>query len=237
MSNRGRKKIVYNDEVIIDIVKVYIEECNHNGLLKYKDLYEYSIELFNQNKIMIKLSDDFWRKEGRQGRKIVDALNESYSEINHISKIDNVEVVDTEKIVNQYLGKEVSNVSQMVHQLKKNEIYARKYQRVLKNNKNYEAEIKSLEYRVKQLTQRSEQLETALFSLFSSSKNEQSVKSLLNTGKSRSKYVDELFKNIFNDEVDLYSILLKKFTNTEVNLDAKKDNRVSNLVNLYNKKN
>jgi len=229
----GRNKVVYNDELIMDLIKLFIEEKNHHGILKYRELYEYSTELYNLGKINIKLSDDFWRKEGRQGRELVDKLNETYNDINYINKIDAIEVVNTEEVVKRYISKDTKDFARMIHQLRINEVYAKKYQKALKINKNYEVEIKALEYKVKELTKQKIQLEKALFSLFSSSKSESSVKNLLNTGKSRSNYVDELFVNIFNDEVEIYESLLRKFTNSAANHDSQKDKRVTNLVNLY----
>ena len=76
MSKKGRKPKIYPQEIIDNIIYEYLQLNKNNGLIKYMDIYRFSKELYENGESTHQFSEDFWRKQGRQGREAIDKENE-----------------------------------------------------------------------------------------------------------------------------------------------------------------
>lgn len=63
-----RKPKIYPQEILIKLINEFLGRNSHVQLIKYKDMYNYAQEEYNKGLLEFKLSDDFWRKNDRQGR-------------------------------------------------------------------------------------------------------------------------------------------------------------------------
>ncbi|RST76213.1 hypothetical protein D4T97_005385 [Siminovitchia acidinfaciens] len=78
MTKKGRKPILTENEAK-EIVNNYVLKHGVSKEIKYIDLHNYCIELY-QNKEISKLpSESFWRKMDRTGRKLIDEVNSALS--------------------------------------------------------------------------------------------------------------------------------------------------------------
>src|SRR5690625_4677942 len=126
MTKKGRKPILTEYEAK-EIVNSYVLKHGVSKEIKYIDLHNYCIELY-QNKEISKLpSESFWRKKDRTGRKLIDEVNSALShklerhEKNHelqslINLIDNK---ITNKELKTTLFNELESKQNKVEQLEK----------------------------------------------------------------------------------------------------------------------
>lgn len=235
MKSRGRKKVVYDESFLMTIIRGFVSKSQHSGILKYSDIFNYSKELYEENKIEFKLSEDFWRKEDRQGRKLIDDLNDIYlkSEVNQNKII--YEVVDTEEEIKKFFKTNYPDRSYLINRLKINEKFAQKYIKELEKNRQKDTKIKNLEQDLEKTKNKIEALERALFSLFSNSKIEDIIENLLYTGKTKNKLVDHLFDSIFDDSEEIYQKLNNYYPKKEkTNLIDSEKSQLSKLIIMHN---
>ena len=78
MTKKGRKPILTENETK-KIVNSYIMKYGVSKEIKYNNLYNYCIELFQNQEISKLPSESFWRKKDRIGRKLIDEVNSAIS--------------------------------------------------------------------------------------------------------------------------------------------------------------
>ncbi|WP_102707263.1 hypothetical protein [Terribacillus saccharophilus] len=76
MDNKVGRKNKLEEATVNSIVLKYKENVQPHGKIKYKDIYNYTRELFHQGELDELASDTFWRKKGRLGRTVIDKINE-----------------------------------------------------------------------------------------------------------------------------------------------------------------
>lgn len=78
MTKKGRKPILTETEAK-EVINSYILRHGVSQEIKYRDLHNYCVELY-QNQELPKLpSESFWRKKDRIGRKLLDEVNSALS--------------------------------------------------------------------------------------------------------------------------------------------------------------
>lgn len=78
MTKRGRKPILTENEAK-EIINSYVLKHGVSKEIKYIDLHNYCIDLY-QNKELPKIpSESYWRKKDRTGRKLIDEVNSTLS--------------------------------------------------------------------------------------------------------------------------------------------------------------
>src|SRR5699024_3322091 len=87
------------------------------------DVYRYTKDQYNNGKISILFSEDFWRKVGRQGRGAIDKANEvyQYSLPHSNSKEESESVIDTNDAVNKFFEGKEDNKTKLIGELQMNE--------------------------------------------------------------------------------------------------------------------
>ncbi|WP_242315114.1 hypothetical protein [Bacillus cereus group sp. BfR-BA-01355] len=203
-NKRGRKPKVYSQELIKELIYKFTQERKITGLIKYMDIYRFYLELYKRGDIEIKFSEDFWRKEGRQGRIAIDSANQVYKYTLNINYTESEKVIDTEQVIEKFYKGNSRNKEALKRTLKTNES---KLRTCLDRNKKLEKKMKTKEYEVHELkskitklNSRLEAFENIMFMWLDASvdPNEDLV-NLITTGKSRNSIVDYMFQTIFSE--------------------------------------
>ncbi|MBY0039205.1 hypothetical protein ACIQHV_26310 [Bacillus bombysepticus] len=204
-NKRGRKPKVYSQELIKDLIYRFTQQRKITGLIKYMDIYRFCLELYNRGDIEIKFSEDFWRKEGRQGRVAIDSANQVYEYTLHINHKENEKIIDTEQVVEKLYTGNSKNKEVLKRTLKVNESKLKMY---LERNRKLEMRIKNKEYEVHELknkittlNNKLEAFENIMFMWLDASVDPNvDLINLITTGKSRNAIVDYMFQTIFSED-------------------------------------
>jgi len=75
---RGRPATIYDEAELYAIIKHYRGNVKPHGDIEYVKLYRYHLELHKERPDICSrtYSEDFWRKKGQPGRKVIDTANE-----------------------------------------------------------------------------------------------------------------------------------------------------------------
>ncbi len=184
---------------------MYSQENKGNGLIKYLDVYRYSVQLYEQKLIPYKLSEDFWRKSGRQGREAIDKANEIYDYSPLPNDETNTEkIIDSVDAIDKFFEGSNSNKEKLRGALLINENKLKKY--IQKNGllierlNKQEHTVNDLKLKNKELQERLVEYEEIFFKWLDASSNKNvPLINLVTTGKTRNPIVDKLFQSMFSD--------------------------------------
>ncbi|MFP7486465.1 hypothetical protein SFC65_20065 [Priestia filamentosa] len=96
-----------NENEVNKVIKLFREQEQPAGVIKYADIHRFANELFEQGIIPASTSDAFWRKDGRLGRTIVDKANLVFSDTVLTSKGEELVIPDSlDLIEKKYKDKE-----------------------------------------------------------------------------------------------------------------------------------
>lgn len=236
MNKRGRKEKVYPQEEIDKIIYDFAEKYKIVGNIKYSEVYQYALELYQQGSIPYKLSEDFWRKPLRQGRQSIDKFN-SVIKQSIISANDKaVSIINVEDVV----YKHHKNLDKLIKYLKPLEVELSKS--IEKEIKSRET-IKELEMALSQEKQKRQELQKLvdklqdiLFQMFEYSANDEvPLVNMLRTGKSRHAIVENALSKIFNNPDDFYTLFeeRRKDEGNVVRLQDKVQSKSKTLADDY----
>ncbi len=76
--NAGRKKKL-TEEQVNELIYLYKTEKQIEGRIKYLDIFRFNKEKFEQGEVSYVAGEDFWRKENRLGKEMVDQANMVFS--------------------------------------------------------------------------------------------------------------------------------------------------------------
>jgi len=203
-NKRGRHITEYNEEAITNIVKQCKKDLAIIGVLKYSTVYDYTLELIEEGIIPFKISSDYWRKDKRQGKIIIDKINSIIEDTVQIDDTETLKTVSTLDAVNKlFTGKE-RDKRELINKLTLNEVKAKQY---IKKNKQLNEKIKRLEDKLRETTEQRElqrkkadELQITLYKILEYSKKKGfPVENIFNTGKSRTAPVDHILSSVFSD--------------------------------------
>jgi|SRR5690606_215264 len=223
MNNPGRKPQIFNDQLILDIIYECKKELSIKGKIKYSQVYQYALENFNNEKypfLKKKLSEDYWRKNGRQGKELIDKVN-AVEEV--LLKKDNDEesalVVNTEDAVNKLFTGGNKEQKQLIDKLRNNEVNAKKfYKKALK----LEEELRNEREQKILWKEKAGRLQIIIFQLleYSGSKNFP-IENIINTGKTRNEPVNKILQSVFSDEPTIGYDFTQYINNNNSNQSSK----------------
>lgn len=208
----GRKEKLFPEKEIDKIIYRFTQEEKVSGWIKYSEVFRYANRLYENGEIPYKLSEDYWRREGKQGKKAIDKVNKTYEAKFNNSKTSKSEVyIDTEECVDKFFTGKQSDKKRLIQALKLNEKKAKDYNELLGKIDDLKGTIESLITDKKSLEEKLDQYEMILFSWFYSSiKSDVPLTNLLTTGKSRDPIVDLFFENAFSNPKEGYNQLIEK---------------------------
>ncbi|MBD8071280.1 hypothetical protein [Bacillus sp. PS06] len=227
-SNRGRKAKLFPQSEIDQIVQRFVNEKRIDGIVKPMEVYRFSVELYNNNEIEYKLSEDYWRKPNRQGTVTIAKFNQVLEHTVE-SGTDEIErIIDTQDAINKHFTGKQEDKNKLISLLKMNESKAKRY---MNKNKVLQTKVRNLEVSLaeqKDKTQEwkgvAENLEQVLFALMDYSvDSDVPLVNMMTTGKSRSKPVNKLFDTIFSEPTAAYKF--EEFQKQRHNLVSIKDGK------------
>ncbi|MEC5238671.1 hypothetical protein [Bacillus mycoides] len=229
MKSRGRKPKIYPKDILLKIVDDFLRNQANVQIIRYKEIFLYALEEYNKGILDFKLSEDFWRKPGRQGKLLVDEINKKRSAL-----IENnnqyIEIISTNDVINRLSQDTPTTKKKIINQLKVNEYGYRKISTRYKQIKEKEAkmtqEIVELKAEIANLKDNNEIYQNVLFQWANlSSVKELDLINLITTGKTRSATVEQLFQDIFKEQPN------------KAILELNTDNTIDNVVTITKTKN
>ncbi|NOU72548.1 hypothetical protein GC098_14115 [Paenibacillus sp. LMG 31458] len=234
--NAGRKTKLTKDEVREQIY-LYKTEYKVSGKIKYSEMFEYHKSLY-RNQISNKLvGEDFWRKDGRLGKKMIDEANLVYfqqlaplvdNEVPNISVINiiNLHFEDREKLI--------QNLLPLEKQIAASREKERKYQIKLNNA---ERIITTMKENNVDLQKQRDEMQSILFKIFRYSDNPGvPLINQLRTGNKQTEVVSNALNRIFDKPVDFYNwyddrVLAEEESGKIVSIDnVRTEKRISSVL-------
>jgi len=167
---RGRKLLVFEQNFIDEIVYRFVKDKNIDGKIKYSNVYDYTLELYKLGEIEYKFSEDFWRRNGKQGKETIDRFNHIYEQtLISNSKNNNLKVLDSNILVENFLINGAKDKKRLIQQLRLNEKVALKSLELQNKIEELESEIDKLAAKNKYYEQRVVKYEKLFFSWFNAS--------------------------------------------------------------------
>lgn len=206
LETRGRKSKIFPQSDIDNIIYHFNQEEKVTGLIKYSEVYRFANKLYEKGEIPYKLSEDYWRREGRQGKETVDKVNKLYETTLTNKTTHEVEIyVDTEECVNKFFSGKPSDKKRLIQALKLNEKKAKDAGKYLSKIEDLKQEVSTHKNTIKELSALVEQQQMILFSWFNASlKSDVPLINLITTGKSRHPMVDLFFETTFSNPMEGY---------------------------------
>ncbi|MDH8001494.1 hypothetical protein ACTFQ8_19930 [Bacillus cereus group sp. MYBK40-2] len=229
MKSRGRKPKIYPKDILLKIVDDFLRNQANVQIIRYKEIFLYALEEYNKGILDFKLSEDFWRKPGRQGKLLVDEINKKRSAL-----IENnnqyIEIISTNDVINRLSQDTPATKKKIINQLKVNEYGYRKIYTRYKQLKEKEAkmtqEIVELKAEIANLKDNNEIYQNVLFQWANlSSVKELDLINLITTGKTRSATVEQLFQDMFKEQPN------------KAILGLNTDNKIDNVLTITKTKN
>ncbi|MEC0035566.1 hypothetical protein P4L29_14000 [Bacillus cereus] len=229
MKSRGRRPKIYPKDILLKIIDDFLRNQANVQIIRYKEIFLYALEEYNKGILDFKLSEDFWRKPGRQGKLLVDEINKKRSPL-----IENnnqyIEIISTNDVINRLSQDTPATKKKIINQLKVNEYGYRKISTRYKQLKEKEAkmtqEIAELKAGIANLKDNNEIYQNILFQWANlSSIKELDLINLITTGKTRSATVKQLFQDMFKEQPN------------KAILELNTDNKIDNVVTITKTKN
>jgi hypothetical protein len=223
--NAGRKTTLTEEEVL-DIVDAYKNEIDDKGEIKYPKIFAFANEYLSSNGYENQVSYDFWRRGDRLGRKIIDKVNRTYSELTKVQE-EQFELPDLVKLLenlglkrreNQTLFGSMEIIEKQFKKLN-NELSSMK-----KDNETFRISCDEKEKKVNEITADNERLAKSLkhYYLILSDFNSSEVKDR----------IEYSMKNLFKTQSAFHEILNKYDTTNNMSNSSytEKTTETSNVV-------
>lgn len=229
MKSRGRKPKIYPKDILLKIIDDFLKTQENVQIIRYKEIFLYALEKYNKGVLDFKLSEDFWRKPGRQGKLLVDEINKKRSALIENNK-QYIEIISTNNVINRLSQDTPAIKKKIINQLKVNEYGYRKISTRYKQLKEKEAkmtqEIVELKAEIMNLRDNNEIYQNVLFQWANlSSVKDLDLINLITTGKTRSATVEQLFQDMFKEQPN------------KAILELNTDNKIDNVVTITKTKN
>lgn len=202
-TNKGRKSVIYDEDLILGIIYDCKSKWKIKGKIPYSKVTEYTKRnLTKYPFIKGTLSEDYWRKIGRQGRELVDRVNDVETMPlvgDSNSVIDESETfTNTADTVNKLFTGSEKNKKLLIDSLRINEVKARNF---YKKNKRLYQDLNIEREKMQVWKKKANRLQTILFQImeYSASKNFP-IENLINTGATRTSPVNKILDTVFSDD-------------------------------------
>lgn len=205
-TTKGRKAVIYEEQLILNIIYNCIDDLKIKGKVKYSQVYKYALKKYNDGEYSFlknSLSEDYWRKTNRQGKELIDKVNqidEVYIATN-ANEENGETIIQTEDAINKLFNGNEKDKKKLIDHLRINEVKAKKfYKQTVKLQTELEKEKEQKEI----WKNKAENLQTVLFQIMEySASKDFPIENLINTGKSRKNGATNVLEQIFSDDPTL----------------------------------
>lgn len=202
MNNKGRPKkydfTVEEKEFLVKFIRTYDENYNPYSTIKYKHIWEYTLQQYDENTFPYKTSYDFWKRKGRTGRELVDSINSVSKEFLAPASRDNIDLIRIQKLIEDYGGK---NKQILWDNLEPVQNQTEQYiERINKINDKYSqllTEIDEQNKIIEELSTKNKELQDLTFALFTYSNKNNELENLINMEQSKSEIINLALSETF----------------------------------------
>lgn len=216
---RPKKYTIKEDEkeLILTIIRDYNTNHNPYPTVKYKHIWEYSIELFHKGQFPFETSYDFWKRKGRVGRELVDIVNSIEHKKVYVSQSKNIDLIDIKDLLDKFGG---TNKDILWDNLQPYNLHIDKFIEEINNLEMKNIKLERLseqqEISIENLKKKNKKLQNLIFSLFIYSNKENELVNILNTGQSNSKLINIALESTFENPEEFYLELMEHIERTGV---------------------
>jgi len=204
---RGRKLLVFEQKFIDEIVYRFVKDKNITGKIKYSNVYDYTLELHRLDEIEYKFSEDFWRRNGKQGKETIDRFNQIYEQTLVSNSKNDLKVLDSNILVENFLINGAKDKKRLILQLKLNEKVALKSIELQNKIEELESDIAKLAAKNKYYEKKIAKYEKLLFSWFNASNRNDIPLIELNKLDINNPIIETFLKEMFNEPTKGYDAL------------------------------
>lgn len=215
---------------MLSMLFYYNDNFNSHAEIRYKNVWEYFEGLYARGEFEYKTSYDFWKRTGREGRELVDKVNQHLKSNNLVSKTNNIDVLNIKEVIDKY---GVNNKEILWENLKPydnhlSQLFSRIEKLQVENDKLGSINT-LLENQLKEQQKKVDKLQVLLFSLFTYSNKDNELYNLINTGQTKSKIIDLALAKTFENPIAFFEEMIRKPLNLQNFNEASLDKN-----NLYN---
>lgn len=193
MKRPGRKPLISENETR-EIIEKYVLSNGTSKKIKYIDLYNFSIQLYNNKEILILPSESYWRKKDRTGRKLIDEVNLALSH-----KLESINKDYELQNLLQIIDSNVSNKKIKVAIFNEFEIKQKKIELLEKDCKIKEDKIKTLKKSHEKIQETNHQQQEIIFQIY--------YYFLSKSTKENLDFFNSALSNIFSNPTEYLSLL------------------------------
>lgn len=201
--SRGRKAVIYDEQLILNIIYQCIKDLKIIGKIKYSQVHKYAFKQYSAGEyefLKSPLSEDYWRKNSRQGKELIDRVNQiNEVTLNNKSASGTSEtIIHTEDAVNKLFTGQAKDKKRLIDHLRINEVKAKK---LYKQTKQLQTALENERKQKEGWKNKAENLQILLFQILEySASKEFPIENLINTGKTRTASVTNILEHIFDDD-------------------------------------
>jgi hypothetical protein len=200
------KNTKLTEEEVENIIYLFKTRKKSSGLIKYLEVYRFNKELVEQGKFHITMGEDFWRKENRLGRIMIDKANQIYSNNITTSEKKDITIPNVTDVVNKFHGKKEQLISYLIP------LERQIYKSITRENNLKEkldivkGELVDKNKKITDLQTRVALIEDTLFKMLRYSNDKDiPIKDQLRMGKDKSKRVEKALEELFDTPIDFYT--------------------------------
>ncbi|MGY4793816.1 hypothetical protein ACVNNN_02340 [Lysinibacillus fusiformis] len=231
----GRKVEEVPESILESLFQNYLAE--YPTLLKIKaiDIFRYANAANIEGDFYWPPSYEYWVKKGRRGRQVLDEINIKLNSFK-INEAKEYTVISTKDAFEEYRETLVKDKKKLISLLKINEVNLVKVSAsYIELEEKYEHALNTIEELNKKitiLTEKNKEYEQAIFRLMdiSSNKEIQTITDFITTNNNRSKFVADLFADIFKDANSKFKSEKPKIQDNIIRInEIKKNNLIEEL--------
>lgn len=231
---RPKKYEFESKDEIIEFIKDYKKSYNPYPLIKYKHIWEHSLALYEQNLFPIKTSYDFWKRDGRLGKELVDLINALEEKKVYISETERIDIINIKELLEKYGGKykEIlwKNLEPYDNHINR---FVNRITKLQEENNSLKEHISEEQSSIQKLKEDNNKLQQLVYSLFTYSNKDNELVNMINTGQSKSNLINFALEKTFS-EPHLFFKELIKYTPNQI--EGTKMEKQDNLIYLRNNK-
>lgn len=195
----ARPKQQIDEQIIKEFIVEFHNSVNTGGMIKPIEVHKYALEQYGQNKFPYKLSHDFWKREYRLGRQLIDEYNTIKTTSFSLSKGNSYDLVNVQDLLDKYASDKKELATYLLPMEK--QLYRTINDLNTANHKVNELrdENRKLQEKLGQEQKRSTKMQHLIYQMFSYSTTGATLDNLINTGTSRTERVSNALQNVFKE--------------------------------------
>lgn len=200
----ARPKQQIDEQIIKEFIVEFQKVVNTSGLIQPIDVHKYALEQYEQGKFPYKLSHDFWKREYRLGRQLIDEYNAIKTTSFSLSDGDSYDLVNVQDLLDKCSDKKelATYLLPMEKQLHRTINDLQKANNTIVELRD---EKRILQADLEKERKRTIKMQHLIYQMFTYSTSGATLDNLMNTGTTRTERVSNALQNVFKDPKEFLS--------------------------------